>query len=153
MFPFNANATVINAFFWMVEISVCNFLPNSCPLSENASEASIIFCTSPYLLNAAIGLSVMVLFPWGIFPGFYFNYEKKIVIVNHSTNINNMLIEIRAVVCAQKCCSLDFLMNRKFKGPELGQAHKCGWVKPVNVITTLPYDNWLSSDNTDIYKQ
>ena len=52
-----------------------------------------------------------------------------------------MLIEIRAVVCAQKCCSLDFLMNRKFKGPEMGQRQTGGGVKLVNVITTLPYDN------------
>ena len=27
-------------------------------------------------------------------------------------------------------------------GPGFGQAQKCGRVKPVNVIPTIPFDNW-----------
>jgi hypothetical protein len=38
-------------------------------------------------------------------------------------------------------------------GPNLGLTQKCGGVKPANGITTLPSDNWISSDTTHINKQ
>jgi hypothetical protein len=38
--------------------------------------------------------------------------------------------------------------------PGLGQAHKCGSIKPVNE-SPIPSDNWISDDNIPIhmYKQ
>ena len=37
-------------------------------------------------------------------------------------------------------------------GPGLAKAHTCDEAKPVNGILT-PLDDWMSIDNTDIYKQ
>ena len=61
-------------------------------------------------------------------------YQPKLTIPSHLKSLN-----------IKKTMTYD----AENPGSGLGQAHKCGRVKPVNGIPTA-FDNWISNGNTDI---
>jgi hypothetical protein len=78
------------------------------------------------------------------------NNSTKTVMVSNSTNINKTNIHLSHQLIKQTKPRHTYHDGNP--STDVGQAQKCGRVKPVNGIPNLPHDSWIFSSNTDINK-